>query len=432
MKKNLLLTFTLCIIIPTIFSGCIHSPAKEKTAQDYLDAYSFSTTLGTENFPLNDAQKFVLNMGFGWNLGNTFDAYSGNLSDLSTENCWGQPTTTKAMIDGLKAGGINTIRIPVSWHNHFIDDKYTIDPLWMARIQEVVDWAVGNDMYIILNIHHDDANYKSDPIGYNDGFYPLRKDQPESERFLKAVWTQVGETFKDYNEKLTFETMNEPRLRDDPHEWYAANGCKKCEEATQVLREYNQLCINTIRSTGGNNATIRYISCPNLCASPDIAMNTNFGDEDNFKTQIEVLEDSIPNHLIQSVHMYTPWNFAGEYTSTTENEKFTDDIQNTLHNYFGWIYTRFIKKGYPVIVGEMGAVNKNNLDDRAKYLTFFLAEAKLASTTACIWDNGNAAVGNDSFGFYNRRKQSWEFPLLHDIAVMQTENCTKIIKANYE
>jgi len=426
MKKVLLACLTVCAFL---LVGCANSASKNKTAEDYLDEMQITTKIGTSDCPLNDAQKFVLNMGLGWNLGNTLDAYSSKLSDLSTETCWGLPVTTKSMIDGLASSGIKTIRIPVSWHNHFVDDAYTIDIAWMNRVKEIVDWAFENDMYVILNIHHDDAFYSAKPVKYNEGFIPLRKDQAESEKFLSAVWRQVGITFKDYSEKLIFETMNEPRLRDNVHEWSFNNNCSACLEAEQVLLEYNQLCIDTIRATGGNNSTIRYISCPNLMAGLNTTfriLNSEVPDAKDYKTQIELLKDTVPNHLIQSVHMYTPWDFTGDYSGSAEFDENTYDELTYWFNYL----TYFIKKGYPVIIGETGAVNKGNLDARAKWYACFTGFAKGISATLCIWDNGNSNVGDDSFGFYNRTKQTWYFPLLKDIALKQTERVTETVQSN--
>jgi len=428
------LALTLIGLSVIAFVSCDFHGKDKNNGDEYL--LEWSSTVGTSEFPLNDGQKMVLNMGLGWNLGNTLDAYNNQNHNLGleTETTWGQPKTTKAMIDGLADAGIKTIRMPVSWHDHFTDQNYTIDSQWMARVKQIVDWALDDGMYVILNVHHDDSYYKTGSVQYNEGFYPLRKDQTESEKFLKNVWTQVGNTFKDYDEKLIFETMNEPRLRSGAdgsypcesgnHEWWLNTSCSTCLEAEQVLLEYNQLCIDTIRGTGGKNATDRYISCPNLCASPDAAFHLMNGT----KTFIELLTDSIENHLILSVHMYTPYSFAMQYPG---DSTFKTDHQSQMTYYFNnLIY--FIKKGYPVIIGETGATDKNNLKERAKWYAFFTGGAKIISATCCIWDNGNTNPGEDAYGFYNRNSKKFSYPLLLDIALKQTDKSTDYILNNIE
>lgn len=106
------------------------------------------------------AIEFVENMKIGWDLGNTFDAYTdeNKADEMAYESDWCGVVTTKEMIDAIKAAGFETIRIPVSWHNHVSDDgNYTISEAWLSRVQEVVDYAMDNDMYIIINIHHDNS-----------------------------------------------------------------------------------------------------------------------------------------------------------------------------------------------------------------------------------------------------------------------------------
>ena len=123
------------------------------------------------------ASKVINQMGFGWNLGNSLDAYSGNSNEgLSSETSWGNPETSEAMINALVSKGIKTIRIPVTWHNHLIDYQYTIDPNWMRRVKTVVDLCIRKGLFVILNIHHDQADYG---VSYGKGYYQRTNQKTE-------------------------------------------------------------------------------------------------------------------------------------------------------------------------------------------------------------------------------------------------------------
>lgn len=360
--------------------------------------------------PQNKAQDIVYNMQFGWNLGNTLDAThwqdtldAGN----STETTWGQPKTTKEMIVGLKNLGIKTIRIPISWHNHIIDTNYTINPEWMSRVKEIVDWAYEEDMYIIINIHHDNADSEQN-FQYGKGFYPSIQCKDESIRFLTRIWEQVSNTFNnDYDEKLIFEVLNEPRLVKNEHEWSYNSSCKTCKNAMDVLTEFNQKCLDTIRESGGKNAT-RLVMIPSIAASVDNALHPDF------KLPI----DSAKNALAVSVHMYTPYNFA---MASPGNTNFTSDDKSVLSSYFYKLYKKFVSKGIPVIIGEMGATNKNNLKERENWFEYFVGTSRKYGMSSCVWDNGNWEVkGSDyseKYGYYNRNTQEWYFPTLMKIAI---------------
>lgn len=160
-----------------------------------------------------DTKTFLQNMGAGWILGNSLDATG---TGLGSETSWGNPKTTKEMIDAVHDAGFNTIRIPVSWGKHTSGSDYTIDSAWMARVKEVVNYAYEDGMYVILNIHHDNSSAKDKTIYY----YPDSKHKEASLKFLTSVWSQISEEFKDYNDHLIFETLNEPRLVGTNDEWW--------------------------------------------------------------------------------------------------------------------------------------------------------------------------------------------------------------------
>ena len=174
---------------------------------------------GNKSFKEVPAIELVRDMKTGWNLGNIFDATGGGKS-LASEMSWGQPKTTKAMIDGLAASGIKTIRIPVSWSHHISDASYSISPAWMNRVKEVVDWAIEDGMYVVLNIHHD--NYeKNAKMPKFSGFYPTDENYEESAKFVCNIWAQISLAFNNgSDEHLVFEVLNEPRLCGTSEEWY--------------------------------------------------------------------------------------------------------------------------------------------------------------------------------------------------------------------
>lgn len=355
---------------------------------------------GSVKFEDIGAKETVSRMITGWNLGNTLDANNGSHAGLSSETCWSQPKTTKEMIDGLAKSGIKTIRIPVSWSNHIIDKNYTIDPKWMSRVKEIVDWAIENEMYVILNSHHD-VYHSNTQMPYGKGYYPSSKNYDESTAFLKNLWAQISLAFNNgYDEHLIFETLNEPRLRGTNQEWWFDSSKNESIDAAKVLNNFNQLIVDTIRSSKGNNSK-RCIMVPGLAASPSSALAKEF----------VIPKDKKENHIIISVHMYTPYSFAMESPGQTV---FSERLKNELAQNIISLDKKFVQNGYPVVIGEYGATNKNNLEERVKWFEFFNNFARKHGMVAVLWDNGAYQVTgqdyNEKYGFYNRRNQTWYFP----------------------
>ena len=365
-----------------------------------------------------DATQIVTMMKFGWNLGNTLDALGGSWKKgLNTQTAWGQPLTTKEMIDGLAKSGVKTIRIPVSWSEHIIDKYYTIDPKWMARVKEIVTWAYENDMFIILNSHHDNFDQnKKIPAG-KGVYYPSEENYEESKKFLTCLWKQISSHFIEFDYHLIFETLNEPRPRGTSNEWWYDQNSPVCKKYMGTLNKLNQDIVNTIRASGGNN-THRVIMVPSLAASPDAALSKDF----------RIPTDTVENRLAISVHMYTPYNFA---MASPGDIKFTEAHQKELSTIFSKLYNKFVSAGTPVVIGEMGATNKNNLQDRINWFNFFITEARKNSIyTCCLWDNGvweinendpKDKIYSEHYGYYNRTKQTWYFPELIKTAIKAME-----------
>ncbi|MBR0146079.1 MAG: glycoside hydrolase family 5 protein [Eubacterium sp.] len=343
--------------------------------------------------PESEAFSFVKDLSIGVSLGNTFDAYNDtNLkNEMDAETVWCGIKTSEQMIKDFHAAGFETIRIPVSWHNHIVDDDCTISAEWMDRVNTVVDWAINDGMYVILNIHHDNHEEAK-------GFYPDRAHQAQSEKYIRRIWEQLSERYKDYDEKLIFEAMNEPRLVGHKYEWWFPSGDADVAESVQCINELNQLFVNTVRASGGKNAT-RYLMCPGYDASADGALHADY------KLPEEPADyTGTVSHILVSVHAYTPYSFALDLSGTSEFSLENTSGTSEIDGFMSRLYQKFIVNGTPVVIGEFGAVDKDkNLQARVDFAAYYVAKARSYGMTALWWDN-NAFTGNgESLGLYYRR-----------------------------
>jgi endoglucanase len=337
------------------------------------------------------AMELVADIRLGWNLGNTFDAssgggYNGNGSIDSIETAWVKTKTTQATIDALYNGGFNAIRIPVSWYKVANPaDDYKIRADWMARIKEVVDYAVKNDMYILLNTHHDESIFK-----FKDA------DVDASLDAFEQIWTQIADTFKDYGVKLIFEGLNEPRTRGSNAEWSGGT-----PEERANLNRYHQILVDVVRASGGKNETQRLLLINPYAASAEaVAMNG-----------LELPTDTVENKLIVSYHSYSPYNFAlntDKKFNTWSKSKSGDTSAITSH--IDRYNTAFVKKGIPVIIGEFGAMNKDNVEARAEWAEYYVGYAKSKGIPCVWWDNGVTAGSGELFGLLNRSTNEFVYP----------------------
>lgn len=340
--------------------------------------------------PDTEAFQYVRGMKIGVSLGNTFDAFkdTGLSNEMDTETAWVSIKTSRSMIQAFHKAGFETIRIPVSWHNH-VDGDYNISEQWAARVNEVVDWAIEDGMHVILNIHHDNHEEAN-------GFYPDKAHLEQSRKYVKRIWEQLAERYKDYDDKLIFESLNEPRLVGNQYEWWFPAGNAEVKEATECINELNQLFVDTVRGTGGNNAT-RYLMCPGYDASCDGALHPDY------KVPQDTAEMEGKHHIMVSVHAYTPYSFALDLNGTSyfswEKESSTKDIDSFMDR----LYNRFVVKEIPVVIGEFGALDKKgNLQERVDFSAYYIAAAKSRGMTALWWDN-NAFSGNgENFGLLYR------------------------------
>ena len=352
-----------------------------------------------------DTEAILEDMGLGWNLGNSLDATGG--SGLDTETSWSNPKTTQALIDKVKSLGFNTVRVPVSWGKHVSGDNYTIDSAWLARVKEVVDYCYKNDMYVILNIHHDT---KSSESASGAGYYPRSSAYSSSEKFVTSVWSQMAEYFKDYDYHLIFETLNEPRLIGTGYEWWFNKWSipSEVKDAIDCINRLNQKAVDTIRNTGSNNKG-RLIMCPGYDASIDGATVSGF------KLPTDISGNK--NRFAVSVHAYSPYNFAMNVGSGSTST-YTSSIKSELRDLFSTLKSNFRDKGIPVVIGEFGSTDKNNTAERVKWATDYTALAKKNNIPCVLWDNNAFAVYNGSsivlnseyHGYINRKNNTVTSP----------------------
>ncbi|MDP4178144.1 MAG: glycoside hydrolase family 5 protein, partial [Bacillota bacterium] len=318
---------------------------------------------------------FVKDMKVGWNLGNTFDA--GNETD------WGNPVTTHAMIDEIKKEGFNTLRLPVSWYKHIGSaPTYTIDSAYMSRVEEVVKYAFDNNMYVILNIHHD-----------NTWIVPTYAHEAQTEDELTKVWTQIANHFQSYNDHLVFEAMNEPRPVGAANEWSGGS-----YENRDVINKFNATAVKAIRATGGNN-TKRFIMVPTIAAcDQSVALN----------------DFVLPNdsRLIVSLHLYTPYYFAMSINESGSTSTWgSDSDKAAMNSELDIIYNKFVRNGQAVVIGEFGSINKSNESSRVAHAKYFAQAATSRGITPIWWDNGIATANTaETFAIFNRNSLSWYFP----------------------
>ncbi len=330
------------------------------------------------------------NMKVGWNLGNTMDAKAGDENGdydhagLETETSWGCPKANETLFKALKAKGFNTVRIPTTWFQH-LDENDNIDPAWLARVHEVVDYAYKNDMYVILNVHHENWINRPDLLtAYNE-------IQPR----LMKIWTQVATEFKDYDQHLIFECMNEPRAVGTSYEWWSATPVKEAE----VINQLNADFVKLIRGMDTPYAKSRLLMLPGYVASSD----------KTFLNQIVLPDDDF---VAVSIHAYTPYNFTmntdestGAYHDTFTTE-FSNDLAYNLQNF----RDMFVNKGVPVIIGEMGTSNFGNTQARVDWTTQYFTTTKKYGIPCCLWDNNietNPEAPGECHGYINRETGEW-------------------------
>lgn len=332
------------------------------------------------------AAQLATKIKLGWNMGNSLEAIGG-------ETAWANPKATKALIDLVKANGFNAIRIPCSFDQYLANSTTAkIKEEWLARVKEVVNYGVANDMYVIVNIHWDGGWLENNCT-------EAAKSATNAKQ--KAYWEQIATYLRDFDEHLIFASANEPKV---------ANATEMA-----VLTTYHQTFIDAVRSTGGKNAYRTVV-----VQGPDTDI------EKTNKLMLTLPTDKVANRMMMEVHYYTPYQFTlmdkdadwGKmyYYWGATNRSTTDAERNPtwgeeadLAKLFKSMKTQFVDKGIPVILGEFGAIRRSNLTgsnltlhlaSRAYYLKSVVQQAKANGMVPFYWDEGN--IGSNGFGIFNR------------------------------
>lgn len=339
------------------------------------------------------ATEVVEQMGLGWNLGNTFDATGGNDYDIfSQEQSWGNPIVTETLINAVAASGYRTIRIPITWNrNIYIEDgQYKVREEFLERIKTVVDYAYANDMFVIINAHHEEWINTT----------KLSNEYPRIGLKLRSLWSAVSDYFADYDQHLIFEAMNEPRLAGANNEWGGNT------ESYAAVNYLNQVFVSTVRGNGKGYNSERCLMVPGYAASSSANIMKAIA--------LPTYEGKVCNNLIVSVHCYSPYNFClsdEQMDFDPESPSDTADIRNIFRN----IDNLFLSKGIPVVIGETGATNKDNTEARENWFGFMGKMAKSYGVPIVLWDNGSVGnSGGERHAFYNRRTGEEYYPTLFE------------------
>ena len=321
-------------------------------------------------------------MGNGINLGNTLEACDNNVgiktnAPLSYETYWGQPKTTQAMIDGMKAAGFDTIRIPVAWMTnatHLYEGDYTIDADYMNRVEEVVRYARKAGMYVIVNDHWD------------GGWYGMFGSESAETRALameayKGMWQQIAERFRDYSDYLIFESANEELggRFDENSALYCSDSVVTYlndDERYALTNEINQTFVDVVRATGGNNAT-RFLLIAGYGTNIDQTCDDRF----------QMPKDTADSKLMVSVHYYDPWSYCGASSAASATKWGTVSDYEYMDQQLAKM-TKFTEAGYGVVIGEYGALPCSDglKDNTLAYHTAFLDACTKYDLTNCLWD----------------------------------------------
>lgn len=321
-------------------------------------------------------------MGNGINLGNTLEACDSNVgiktnTSLSYETHWGQPKTTQAMIDGMKAAGFDTIRIPVAWMTnatHLYEGDYTIDADYMNRVEEVVRYARKAGMYVIVNDHWD------------GGWYGMFGSESAETRALameayKGMWQQIAERFRDYSDYLIFESANEElgTRFDENSPLYCSDSVVTYlndDERYALTNEINQTFVDVVRATGGNNAT-RFLLIAGYGTNIDQTCDDRF----------QMPKDTAVSKLMVSVHYYDPWSYCGASSAASATKWGKVSDYEYMDQQLAKM-TKFTEAGYGVVIGEYGALPCSDglKDNTLAYHTAFLDTCTKYNLTNCLWD----------------------------------------------
>lgn len=392
--KRLFSAAVACLCAVSVFCAC----------DDSSNSSADKPVEQSKNYSDMTSSELVKDMTLGYNLGDTLDVCQAdrdgdgqinehvNDGEKVDETLWGNKKATKKLFETIKKDGFNAVRIPVTWRDHMGKaPDYKIDEDWMARVKEVVDYAYDLDMYVIINLHHDGGG---DP---EFGAWIRTEAMEDYDKFLErysAVWNQIAETFKDYDERLIFESMNEvgfDELGDS--------------DGMILLNKINQDFVDLIRKSGGKNET-RHLLIAGYWTDIE---KTCYGDFE--------LPNDPQNRCIVSIHYYTPWQFCTTNQQTEWGSK--ADLREMDHK-IDLLKSTFTDKGIPVIIGEYGTGYGNEAKSKAFFSARLTYLCRQASIPCFLWDNG---------GELDRETYEFKTPGLKDALQNAIENQQEPTKA---
>lgn len=332
----------------------------------------------------NDA---VSNMGVGWNLGNTLDANNGSKMGLESETCWGQPVTRPELMTMMKEAGFGAIRVPVTWEPH-LDAIGNVDAEWMNRVHEVVDYVIDAGLYCILNLHHDTGAGDYHWLHASMDIYNDKKARYEK------LWQQIADEFKDYGERLLFESYNE--MLDKYDSWCFAtfaspSGYNTADavDAYNAINSYAQSFVDVVRASGGNNAQRNLIVNTYGACDGRGSWSTHLIEP---LKEMKRPSDTVNDHIIFEIHTY-PSIVKTDANNNVTGTRPLSDIKTEIEDMLSGIKTHLVAKGAPVIFGEWGTSNVDGAetdyvarrDMLLLFVDFFVKQTKQAGIGTFFW-----------------------------------------------
>ena len=359
----------------TVTITCGSEKVTVKVSEEAMSAIPTASTTALTPKLIFDA------MAPGWNMGNHMDAISNG---IASETVWGNPKCTQSTFNGVKAAGFKSVRICVTWTGHIGDAPgYLLEEQWLARVEEIVGYAEKAGLIAIVNTHHDESYWLDIAKAYNN---PTQNEKVKDEIF--CVWTQIANRLKNKGEWLIFESFNE--IQDGGWGW--SDAFKANPDAQyKVLNEWNQVFVDAVRSTGGNNAT-RWLGIPGYAASPTFTIPGLVLPKD-YTTE---------NRLMVAVHDYDPYEYTikdpmlPRFGHTAEaSQRPSGDNEAGLRWTFDQLKEAYTDKGIPMYLGEFGCSRHNSADIpyQKYYMEYFCKAAADHLFPMLLWDNGATGTG---------------------------------------
>lgn len=337
-----------------------------------------------------NAKELIAEMKTGWNLGNSLDSVG------TDETAWGNPVTTREMIDAVSVQGFDILRVPVTWSAHIGEaPDYTVEAEWLDRVAEVVDYGIANGMYVIMDTHHEPDSW----------LYPQSESMDEVLPKFTALWKQIAERFEDYGDHLVFEGINEARVKGIPEEWTGGT-----EDGRACINRLNHAFVDTVRATGGNNAQ-RLLLISTYAHQVTMAAFKDFDTDYDEYTGV-------------ALHAYTPYSFTYHSGESWELYTWDGSEKKSIDSVFKLIDKFVLSKGLPVIITEYGAETKTlsedynyNTDEIIAWLNDYLSVAKEYGIPCIWWDNNSYYSGNEHFAIFDRKTLTWYSPKIADAII---------------